>query len=582
MKQFLKFTLATIVGIIITTILGLVILFGIFGAVAAAGDSETKLKSNSIYQLDLSGQLVDRSEDDPFSDILGEITKSGSMGAIGLDDILSNIQKAKDNANIEGIYLKGGILSGGFASMKEIRDALLDFKATGKFIIAYADNYTQSNYYLASVADKVLLNPYGLIDWKGIAAELMFFKNTLDKLGVEMQVVKVGTFKSAVEPYIQTAMSDANREQVIAYTTSIWNTLVEGVAESRNISIENLNTYADEMMTFQQADKYIEYTLVDSLVYVDEVDSILNSFTKDYQLVKHKNMCKVPGGQKFKKEKIAVIYAVGAIDNGTSTDGIVSEKLVETINKAAKNKDVKAVVFRVSSPGGSAYGSEQIWRALGNLKKDKPLIVSMGDYAASGGYYISCLADTIVAQPNTITGSIGIFGLIPNIGDLNKKLGLSYDGVKTNKLSDAPSLNRSFKPEERNLMQQYVNNGYELFVQRCADGRGMSTDAIKAIAEGRVWTGEEAIKNGLVDVLGGLDDAIAIAAAKANLEAYQIREYPAKEDFTTKIMKGLTNDMESKWLKLYLGNHYQALQHLKNVEQMQGIQTRLPYEIVFR
>ncbi len=582
MKQFLKFTLATIVGIIITTILGLVLLLGIFGAVAAAGDSETKLKPNSIYQLDLSGQLVDRSEDDPFSDVLGEITKSGSMGAIGLDDILSNIQKAKDNANIEGIYLKGGILSGGFASMKEIRDALLDFKTTGKFIIAYADNYTQSNYYLASVADKVLLNPYGLIDWKGIAAELMFFKNTLDKLGVEMQVVKVGTFKSAVEPYIQTAMSNANREQVTAYTTSIWNTLVEGVAESRNISISNLNAYADEMMTFQQADKYVEYTLVDSLVYVDEVDSILNSFTKDYQLVKHKNMCKVPNGQKFKKEKIAVIYAVGAIDNGTSTDGIVSEKLVETIDKAAKNKDVKAVVFRVSSPGGSAYGSEQIWRALGNLKKDKPLIVSMGDYAASGGYYISCLADTIVAQPNTITGSIGIFGLIPNIGDLNKKLGLSYDGVKTNKLSDAPSLNRSFKPEERNLMQQYVNNGYELFVQRCADGRGMSTDAIKAIAEGRVWTGEEAIKNGLVDVLGGLEDAIAIAAAKANLEAYQIREYPAKEDFTTKIMKGLTNDMESKWLKLYLGNHYQALQHLKNVEQMQGIQTRLPYEIVFR
>ncbi|HOS46953.1 MAG TPA: S49 family peptidase, partial [Paludibacter sp.] len=315
---------------------------------------------------------------------------------------------------------------------------MLDFKADGKFVIAYADNYLQSNYYLASVADKVLLNPSGILELKGLSAELLFLKNTLDKIGVEMQVVKVGSFKSAVEPFIDTKMSDANRQQVTAYTTSIWNNIVDGIAANRNISTDQLNRYADEMMTFQPQEKYINYGLVDSLVYVDEVDNILKSYCEDYKLVKHKPMTRVPSGKKFQKDKIAVIYAVGGID-GNSRNDIISEKLVETIDDVSKAKDVKAVVLRVSSPGGSAYGSEQIWRALSNLKKEKPLIVSMGDYAASGGYYISCMADSIVAQPNTLTGSIGIFGLIPNIEGLNKKLGLTYDGVKTNKLSDAPS-----------------------------------------------------------------------------------------------------------------------------------------------
>ncbi len=581
MKQFFKYTLATIVGIIITSIIGFILLFGILGAVATSGDSAVKLKPNSVYQLDLSGQLVDRYEDDPFSGMLAEITGQTDMGSIGLDDILDNIEKAKDNPHVEGIYLKGGILIGGFASVKEIRDALIDFKESGKFIIAYADQYLQSNYYLVSVADKILLNPSGMVDWKGISAELMFFKNTLDKLGVDMQVVKVGSFKSAVEPYITTKMSDENRLQVQSYTTSIWNTMLDAVAESRDISAEQLNQYADEMMTFQLPETYMHYGLVDSLVYVDEVDSILKEYAEDYKLVKHKSFTKVDAGKKFKKDKIAIIYAIGGID-GNSQEGINSEKLVKSIDKAAKAENVKAVVFRVSSPGGSAYGSEQIWRALSNLKEKKPLIVSMGDYAASGGYYISCLADSIVAQPNTITGSIGIFGLIPNIEGLNKKIGLTYDGVKTNKMSDALSLNRAFRPEERALMQQYVNTGYELFVQRCADGRNMTTDQIKAIAEGRVWTGEEALEIGLVDVLGGIDEAVSIAAEKANLAEYQIREYPAKEDFATKLMKNLTGDIQSKWMKAYLGEHYQVLQHLQEAKQLQGIQTRMEYEVVFR
>lgn len=581
MKQFLKFTFATIVGILLTSILGFLVMLGIFGAIAGAGDKPTKLSPNSVYELELTGQLVDRSEDDPFSKAFSEAFGRPETNVIGLDDVLSNIQKAKSDSNIVGIYLKGGILSGGFASMKEIRDALLDFKASGKFIVAYADTYAQTNYYLASVADKILLNPYGMVEFKGMSAELLFLKNTFDKLGIEMQVVRVGTYKSAVEPYINTKMSDANRFQISTYVTSIWNSMLTGISASRQVSVDSLNAYADQMMLFQPTQKLTAYNLIDSLVYADEVDSIMKSYNKEYKIVKHNALIKAPDKQKFQKEKVAVIYAVGGIDGGDG-EGIVSEDLVETIDKAAKDKAVKAVVLRVSSPGGSAYGSEQIWRALTNLKKKKPLIVSMGDYAASGGYYISCMADSIVAQPNTLTGSIGIFGLIPNIDGLNKKLGLSYDGVKTNKMSDAISINRAFKPEEKALMQNYINSGYELFVKRCADGRKKTIDEIKSIAEGRVWTGEDALKIGLVDAIGGLDEAIAMAAKKANLSEYQIRELPEKEDFATKLMKSLEEDIEMKIMKSQLGEHYNILRQVKQYEHLNGIQARMPYDVIFR
>ena len=581
MKQFLKFTLATVVGIILVSVISTLIMFGIIGAIAASGDKTTELQANSVYELELKGQLIDRSEDDPFSAALTEAFGRPETNVIGLDDVLSNISKAKNDENVVGIYLKGGILSGGFASLKEIRDALIDFKSSGKFIVAYADTYAQSNYYLASVADKILLNPYGMVELKGISAELMFFKNTFDKLGIDMQVVKVGTYKSAVEPYINTKMSDANRFQVTTYVTSIWNSMLTGISEARKITVENLNTYADEMMLFQPTEKLTAYNLIDSLVYVDEVDSIIKSYSKEYKIVKHKAFTKVSDNIKFQKDKVAVIYAVGGIDGGDG-EGIVSEDLVETIDKAAKDKAVKAVVLRVSSPGGSAYGSEQIWRALTNLKKEKPLIVSMGDYAASGGYYISCMADSIIAQPNTLTGSIGIFGLIPNIDGLNKKLGLSYDGVKTNKMSDAISINRAFTPEEKVLMQNYINHGYELFVKRCADGRKKTIEEIKTIAEGRVWTGEDALKIGLIDGIGGLDEAILMAAKKADLTAYQVREMPEKEDFATKIMKSLNEDIETKILKSQLGEHYNILRQVKQYEKLNGVQARMPYDLIFR
>lgn len=581
MKQFLKFTLATIVGVIVASVLGIFIFFGIMGAIAGSADKATELKDNSVYELSLSGSLVDRTEDNPFAAALAEALGQPSQAVIGLDDVLANIEKAKNDEKIKGIYLKGGTLMGGFASIKEIRDALVDFKKSGKFVIAYADTYMQSNYYLASVADKVLINPEGMLELKGLNADLVFFKNTLDKIGVEMQVVKVGTFKSAVEPYITTKMSDANREQVTVYMTSIWKTMLKDISESRKLSVDTLNAFADQMIMFQPTQKAVDYALVDSMVYADEVDSIMKSFAKDYKLVKHSAMTKVPDDIKFEKDKVAVIYAIGGIDGGDG-EGIVSEDLVETINEVAKDETVKSVVFRVSSPGGSAYGSEQIWRALTKLKEKKPLIVSMGDYAASGGYYISCMADVIVAQPNTITGSIGIFGLIPNIAGLNNKLGLTYDGVKTNKMSDMLSINRPFRPEERDLMQAYVNRGYELFVKRCADGRNKKVEEIKAIAEGRVWTGEDALRLGLVDKIGGLDEAIALAVKKADLKAYNVKAFPAKEDFATKLMKSFGEDMETRFMKAQLGEQYKLFREIKNIENMNGIQARLPYELIIR
>ncbi|MBP6609902.1 MAG: signal peptide peptidase SppA [Paludibacter sp.] len=577
MKQFLKFTLATIVGVLIASLVSILLFFGIIGAIAGSSEKVTTIEENSIYQLDLKGMLVDRSEDDPFSAAIAEAMGQKDQAVIGLDDVLANIAKAKKNENIKGIYLKGGELMGGYASFKEIRDALIDFKKSGKFIVAYADNYLQKNYFLATVADKVIVNPQGMVELKGLSVELMFFKNTLDKLGIDMQVVKVGTYKSAVEPYIATQMSDANREQVSVFLGSIWKNMVADISKSRKLTPVQVNGYADEMMLFQPTEKSKQYKLVDALMYADEVDAVLTKYVKEYKLVDHSAMCLAADDTKFEKDKVGIIYAIGGIDGG-DTDGIDSEKLVETINEVAKDSSVKAVVLRVSSPGGSAYGSEQIWRALTQLKAKKPLVVSMGDYAASGGYYIACMADKIVAQPNTITGSIGIFGLIPNIEGLNNKLGLSYDGVKTNKMGDAITVNRKFTPEERDMMQAYVNRGYELFVKRCADGRKKTTDQIKAIAEGRVWTGEDALKLGLVDKLGGINDAVKLAVAKAKLSTYMVKEFPAKEDFITKLTKELNAGVETRILKSELGEDYKLIKKIQELKKIEGIQARLPFE----
>ena len=583
MKDFIKFTFASVLGVvlagIIFTILGIVTMVGM----VASSDTETMVEENSIFVLDLEGTLSERVQDNPFQAMMGE-----EYQAYGLDDILASIQKAKDNENIKGIYLQTAFLETSFASLEEIRHALQDFKESGKFVVAYADQYTQEMYYLASVADKVIVNPQGSISWHGLASQPIFFKDLLKKVGIEMQIFKVGTYKSAVEPFIATEMSDANREQVTAFLGSIWGRLLEDVSASRNIPVETLNKYADEMMDLQPAETYLANGLADTLMYKDGVLDYLREISgresdESLRTLSMEDMKNVKRNVPLDKSGniIAVYYAFGGIDDTTSPEeGIDSEKVIKDLRKLREDETVKAVVFRVNSPGGSAYGSEQIWREVVLLKEKKPVIVSMGDYAASGGYYISCAADYIVADPTTLTGSIGIFGMFPNMEELlTDKLGLDFDMVKTNKFADMGTLARPFNSDERAAMQNYINNGYKLFVKRCADGRGMSVEAIEKIAEGRVWTGATAKELGLVDELGGLDKAIEIAAQKAEVEAYSLLTYPAMDDFFSTLMDtGKEHYIEGKLVET-LGEAYPSIKFIQNVKDMDRIQARMPFDL---
>ena len=583
MKDFIKFTFASVLGVvlagIIFTILGIVTMVGM----VASSDTETVVKENSIFVLDLEGTLSERVKDNPLQTLMGEENQ-----AYGLDDILASIQKAKDNEDIKGIYLQTAFLETSFASLEEIRHALLDFKESGKFIVAYADQYTQDMYYLASVADKIIVNPQGSISWHGLASQPIFYKDLLKKVGVEMQIFKVGTYKSAVEPFIATEMSDANREQVTAFMASIWGHLLEDVSASRNIPVETLNKLADEMMDLQPAETYLANGLADTLLYKDGVLDYLKEISgreadeslRTLSLAEMKNVKRNTPLDKS-GNIIAVYYAFGGIDDSTSPEeGINSEKVIKDLRKLREDETIKAVVLRVNSPGGRAYGSEQIWREVVLLKEKKPVIVSMGDYAASGGYYISCAADYIVADPTTLTGSIGIFGMFPNMEELlTDKLGLHFDMVKTNKFADMGTLARPFNADERAAMQNYINNGYKLFVKRCADGRGMSVEAIEKIAEGRVWTGATAKELGLVDELGGLDKAIEIAAQKAEVEAYSLLTYPSKESFFSSLMNEGKNNYIKGQLMETLGESYSSIKFIQNVKDMDRIQARMPFDL---
>lgn len=583
MKDFIKFTFASVLGVvlagIIFTILGIVTMVGM----VASSDTETVVKENSIFVLDLEGTLSERVQDNPLQALMGE-----EYQTYGLDDILASIQKAKDNENIKGIYLQTSYLETSFASLEEIRNALKDFKESGKFIVAYADQYTQDMYYLASVADKVIVNPQGSIGWHGLASQPIFYKDLLKKVGVEMQIFKVGTYKSAVEPFIATEMSDANREQVTAFLGSIWGRLLEDVSASRNIPVETLNQYADQMMDLQPAETYLACGLADTLLYKDGVLDYLKEISgresdEALRTLSLQDMKNVKRNTPLDKSGniIAVYYAFGGIDDTTSPEeGIDSEKVIKDLRQLREDETVKAVVFRVNSPGGSAYGSEQIWREVVLLKEKKPVIVSMGDYAASGGYYISCAADYIVADPTTLTGSIGIFGMFPNMeGLLTDKLGLHFDLVKTNKFADMGNMTRPFNNDEKAAMQNYINNGYRLFVKRCADGRGMSVEAIEKIAEGRVWTGATAKELGLVDELGGLDKAIEIAAQKAEVEAYSLINYPSMDGFFSTLMNaGKENYIEDKMVET-LGESYHSIKFIQNLKEMDRIQARMPFDL---
>ena len=514
---------------------------------AFATSKVVTLENNTIYRLKMDGVLVEQGqEEDPFSSFYGELPgMGGTTSTVGLDQILSNIRLAKNDDRILGIWLDGADMSMGSASAKAIRDALLDFKQSGKWIIASAKQYGQTNYYVASVADRICLDPTGSVSWNGLAAQKMYYTRLFEKIGVEMQIIKVGTFKSAVEPYFRTSMSPEDRMQTMQYVNGIWDEYKAEVSEARNIPVDQLNALADQYMGLQSAQAQLQAGLVDTIVYTQDMDSLLRVYagTKEYKPLTTTKLAQVKRTESLATDEIAVLYLDGAITDETG-DGIVGKEVVKTIKKIRKNDNIKALVLRVNSPGGSADASEQIWHAIENVKADSiPVVVSMGDYAASGGYYISCGADYIYAEPTTITGSIGIFGTIPSIAKLREKIGLDIDGITTNKHSGLES-NIPYKtmtPEETQLMQNMVERGYELFTTRCADGRGVSQEYIKSVGEGRVWLGTKAKELQLVDEIGNIDDAIAKAVELAALESYKLTYYPEVKDPIEELLKKLDN-----------------------------------------
>ena len=520
--------------------------------------SSVTLQDKTVYRLQLKGTLVEQAQkDNPFAELMGSMPYYSNYteeSVVGLDDILSNIRLAKNDDKIQGIWLDGGSLAMGQASAKTIRDALLDFKTSGKWVIASAKNYGQTNYYVASVADRICIDPTGSVDWKGLSAQKMYFTRALEKLGVEMQIIKVGTFKSAVEPYFRTSMSEADRLQTVQYMDGIWNEYKSAVGASRHLSDRQLDALADRYMGLQSAQAQVEAGLADTVVYVQDIDSLLRIFTgtKDYHLLTTSKLAQVKRLESKAKEKVAVLYLEGEITD-ESGDGIVGKEAVKTLKKIAKDDNVKALVLRVNSPGGSADASEQIWHAVQKIKADSiPVVVSMGDLAASGGYYISCGADYIYAEPTTITGSIGIFGTIPNASKLRDKVGLDIDGVATNRHSALESnmLFKGMNTEEQALMQKMVERGYDLFTARCAEGRHVSQDYIKSIGEGRVWLGAKGKEIGIVDEMGNIDDAIAKAVELAGLENYKLEYYPDVVDPLEELIKALDNTTEEEKLLL--------------------------------
>ena len=514
----------------------------------ASTETKTVVPENAVFVLKLDGELSDRSSSNPIMEVLFSEPKS-----IGLDGIISSIKKAKENPSIKGIYIDSGSLSASFASLEAIRDALIDFKESDKFIVSYADQYSQGLYYLSSVADEVHLNPKGGLNWSGLSATPMFYTELFKKVGVEMQIFKVGTYKSAVEPYTETKMSQANREQVSQYLNDIWLHITHGISEARDIELDKLNEYADQMVLFQPAEFCTTNGLVDKLSYRSDMDEVLKEKVGEKpSLLSLNKMVNIPESETNKaKDKIAIYYASGGIvDFSTkySSEEIVEQKMSKDLKKLEDNDDIKAVVLRVNSPGGSAYASEQIWKAVSNLKAKKPVIVSMGDYAASGGYYISAAADYILAEPTTLTGSIGIFAIIPNVEGTTKKLGLTFDVVKTNKHSDFGSIGRALNQDEKLLLQNYINSGYDLFIQRCAEGRNMSNEKIREIGEGRVWTGKRAKELGLVDEIGGMKKAIEIAADKAGISEYKIQDFPKQKEIFEQIFDLSGKDLIKSYL----------------------------------
>lgn len=585
MKNFFKQVLATVVGLIafgaIVTFMGIISIVGMI----ASGDSTPEVSNNSVMVLNLSGVIDEQGQED----FLGTLT-GNTMSNLGLDNMLSAIKKAKDNDKIKGIYIEAGILQAGYATMQEIRNALLDFKKKGKWIVAYGDTYTQGTYYIASAADKVYLNPKGMIDWHGLGAQPQFYKDLMAKFGVRYQVVKVGTYKSFTETYTEDKMSNANRTQVSAYINGTWNNICKAVSESRKISTDSLNAYADRLITFEPAENILKYKMVDGLIYADQVKDEIKKMLKigKDKKIKQIGLSEMANikDKKAKGDEIAVYYAYGSIvQSGAASvlsqeHSIVGPEVCKDLEDLMNDDDVKAVVVRINSGGGDAYASEQLWHQMVELKKKKPVVVSMGDYAASGAYYMSCPANWIVAQPNTLTGSIGIFAAIPDMsGLITQKLGVKFDEVKTNRNSTFGNvMARPFNDEELSYLQAYVNRGYQLFRQRVADGRRQKTADIEKVAQGRVWLGSDALKIKLVDELGGLNQAVAKAASLAKLKEYHTKNYPAVPSWTEQLMASAgRNNYLDEQLRLTLGDLYEPFVMLRSMNEREVLQARIPF-----
>ncbi|MDY5077189.1 MAG: signal peptide peptidase SppA [Bacteroidaceae bacterium] len=589
MKDFIKYTMATVVGLVLVSIImGILTFVSMAGMIASEGMS-SPIEKKSVLRITLKGSITERAgEENPLSKLGGETTQQ-----IALDQALQALEKAAKNDKIEGIYMEGGILSAYPAEVQELRQALLKFKKSGKWIIAYADTYSRSAYYLCSVADKVYLNPIGMLDWSGLSSNPMFFTGLMKKLGIKMQVFKVGTYKSAVEPYIAEQMSDANREQVSSYQQSIWNNMLKDVAKSRKTTAEALNSLADSLTILSGPEASVKGGLVDKLCYQDEVKKILKNKAKmdEDESLRFVSISDVALSEELNDkvdDEIAVYYAYGEIKEDITggfaqESAITSKQMTKDLQEFREDDDVKAVVLRVNSPGGSAYASEQIWREVQLLSKEKPVIVSMGALAASGGYYISCGANKIFAEPTTLTGSIGIFGMIPDATELlTDKLGLSFDVVKTNAHSDFGAMGRPLNESECRLMQAYINQGYELFTGRVAQGRKISQDSVKAVAEGRVWTGEQAMKIGLVDKLGNLNDAIAAAAKAAKIEKYSVGRYPEPAPWFASLLQEKKADYMDSQMRSALGEFYPAFSLIRNLKNQDAIQARMTFIPDFR
>lgn len=587
MKQFFKFVFASFFGMMLFSIVtGFFALCAIVGMITSQ-DATKEPEENSVLVLNLSGQLSERSDNNFLSQLQGT-----QVNSLGLDNMIEGIKKAKDNDNIKGIYIEAGAFAAdSYASMQALRNVLLDFKKSRKWIIAYADTYTQGTYYLSSVADKVYLNPQGQIDWHGLASEPVFIKDLLAKFGVKMQVVKVGAYKSATEMFTGDKMSDANREQTSAYLNSIWGNITKEVGASRGLSVAQLNAYADSMITFADPQEYVKLKLVDGLLYTDQIKTVVKKqlgidSDDDIEQVTIADMVNTEAkDQGDENNKVAVYYAYGDIVDG-AVGGLFSQGhqidaqvVCKDLADLAKDKDIKAVVIRINSGGGSAYASEQIWHQIMEMKKLKPVVVSMGGMAASGGYYMSAPANWIVAEPTTITGSIGIFGMFPDVSNLfREKLGLKFDEVKTNKYADFGTRARPFTEEEMSYLSQYVNRGYKLFRHRVAEGRKMTDNQVEKIAQGHVFTGQDAQKIGLVDQLGGLDVAVAKAAQLAKLPNYRTSAYPEADDVLDQILKQVKPDTYlSDELRANLGDYYEPFTLLKTINQQSAIQARLPF-----